>query len=118
MAKSKRTPETRERILMLLRAGNYHKEAFGAAGISADTFYAWLRDDPDFSDAVQKAEAESVAFHMAQILKASQGGAWQASAWYLERKHPDRFGRQDRRPEGTDKTELVIKWADEEGGHD
>ena len=35
---------------MLLRAGNYHKEAFGAAGISADTFYQWIKDDPDFSD--------------------------------------------------------------------
>jgi hypothetical protein len=118
MAKSKRTPENRDRILMLLRAGNYQKEAFTAAGISADTFYSWMKEDPEFSEAVQKAESEAVAFHMAQIMKASQGGAWQASAWYLERKHPDRFGRQDRRPEGSDKTEIVIKWADEEGGEE
>jgi len=117
MAKSKRTPETRERILELLRAGNYHKEAYGAAGISADTFYEWMRDDAEFSEAVQKAESDAVAFHVQQILNASVNGAWQASAWYLERKNPDRFGRQDRRPEGADKTEVVIKWADEEGGN-
>jgi len=114
--KSKRTPEVREKILQLLRAGNYQQEAFMAAGISKSTFYDWMGEDSDFSDAVKRAESEATAFHVAQILKAAREGTWQASAWYLERKFPDRWGRQDRRPEGTDRTEVVIRWSDDEEG--
>jgi len=114
MAKSKRTPETAERIITLLKLGNYRDHAYTAAGISHDTFYKWLKADPAFSEAVEKAEAEAISFHMAQIMKASRDGVWQASAWYLERKYPDRFGRQDRRPEGADRQEIVIRWAEDQ----
>lgn len=114
MAKSKRTPETRERILALLRGGNFHETAYKAAGISKQTFYDWMKTDPDFSDAVEKAEEEAIAFHVSQVTQASINGVWQASAWFLERKRPDRFGRQDRRPEGAERQEITIRWPDED----
>jgi len=113
-ARTKRTPETAKRIIDLLKLGNYRDHAYTAAGISHDTFYKWLKADPAFSEAVEKAEAEAIAFHMSQIIKASREGTWQASAWFLERKLPDRFGRQDRRPDGPDRQEIIIKWAEDE----
>ena len=42
-------------------------------------------------------------FYLEQIQKAAEGDpknqfkpTWQAAAWYLERKHPDRWGRRER----------------------
>ena len=118
MAKTKRTPEVREALLRYIRAGNYHETACRAAGVSKDFFYHWMRDDEDFADAVKQAEGDAEAEMLACIREAALADkTWTAAAWYLERKNPDRFGRQDRRPEGADKTEVVIKWADEEGGN-
>ena len=43
---------------------------------------------------VKKAEEKAKAYHLQQIRKASENGSWQASAWYLERKHPQEWGRR------------------------
>jgi hypothetical protein len=48
-----------------------------------------------FWQAVKKAEAEAEAAAVLHIKKAAQS-SWQAAAWYLERKHKDRWSRQDR----------------------
>lgn len=117
MAKTKRTPEVREALLRYIRAGNYHETAIKAAGVSKEFFYSWIKDDLDFANAVKEAEAQAEGEMLSCIREAALADkTWTAAAWYLERKHPDRFGRQDRRPEGSDKTEVVIRWADEEGG--
>jgi len=47
----------------------------------------------DFADAVKKAEAEAEANALKAIKDATPQN-WQAGAWYLERKYPDRFGRR------------------------
>jgi len=117
MAPNKRTPERRERILELLRAGNYMETAAACAGISKDTLYKWLSADADFADAVKEAQAAAEALHISNIAKAAFDGTWQASAWYLERKYPDRFGRQDRRPEGADRIEVTLRFDDADHGN-
>lgn len=112
-APSKKTPETIERILQLLRTGNYRTVASKAAGISHETFVRWMREDHAFSDAIEKAEAQAQAYHLANIMKAAQDGTWQASAWYLERRVPEQWGKQDRRPEGTERVEITLRWDEE-----
>lgn len=114
MAPNKRTPERRERVLELLRAGNYMEIAASCAGISKDTLYKWIAADADFADAVKEAQAVAETAHIANIVRAGLDGTWQASAWFLERKYPDRYGRQDRRPEGADRQEITIRWPDED----
>lgn len=99
--------------------GAYIETAAQAAGISKDTFYRWLKtgkqvrdwinesaegQEPDitphqaacaeFSDAVQRAIAESELNDIEVINGAAEGGAWQAAAWKLERKHHQRWGRK------------------------
>lgn len=48
-----------------------------------------------FWQAVKKAEAEAEATAVLQIRKAASEGTWQAAAWYLERKHREKYGRRD-----------------------
>lgn len=105
MAKGKLTPELQQKICDYISQGNYNDTACKAVGISTQTFYVWLKRGAestrgiyaDFSGAVKKAQAQAEAWHLSQITAASRRGIWQASAWYLERKHPERWGRHERR---------------------
>lgn len=90
MAHSKRTPENAEAILGHLRDGCTHSLAYQQVGIGKDTFYSWMREDSDFSDAVKKAEAECLASCVVSITKSDQ---WTAKAWMLERRRPDEFSQ-------------------------
>lgn len=95
------TPETREKILNALRAGNYRVAACKFAGISDETFRRWMNagkaGEPeyvDFVEQVKQAEAQAEASLVATIRKAA-GDHWQAAAWLLERKYVTRWGRRD-----------------------
>ncbi len=107
--------EIQHKIITAIRAGNYIETASAYAGISKNTLYDWLRrgerekqraeknprykirksEQPfvDFSDAVEKALAEAEVRDVAIIAKAAEE-QWQAAAWRLERKFPDRWGRK------------------------
>lgn len=109
----KLTPETQDRIVKMLLAGNYLETAAAAAGITKSTLYEWLRrgtrvrngEVPPskqsafdkrasvFSDAVEKAAAQAEALMVQRITVASEED-WRAAAWRLERRHPDRWGRK------------------------
>lgn len=111
---SKLNPERHAEIVRFIRGGSYANVAARASGISEAAFYAWMdrgrgaeRDDdgnllnPDdlpyveFQEAVKEAEAAAEVQSVALIRQAANNGTWQAAAWYLERKYPDRFGRKD-----------------------
>jgi len=110
-----------EDVTTAIQSGAYIESAAAFAGIHKDTFYAWLkrgaralaavysektglhnrkripvdeRPYVAFSDAIKKAMGESELFDLGVITKAAKDGAWQASAWRLERKYPDRWGRK------------------------
>lgn len=102
---TKFTPDTRDKILTALRAGNYRITACRYANISHHTLLKWLKiaENPDappeyveFATAVEKAEADAEVADLALIRRAAQDGQWQAAAWIRERKNPERWGRRDR----------------------
>lgn len=107
MAKSKLTPDTHERIVQAVRAGNYFKQSAEAAGITDRTFYYWIeqgeadaeqgRDTAHlrFLQAITRAQAEAEVHAVANIRKAMSED-WRAAAEYLRRRHPDRWSTQDR----------------------
>lgn len=104
-----------EKIVQAIRAGNYIETAAAYAGIHKSSLYEWLNrgerekqrvaKDPkfkiqkkeapfvDFSNAVQKALADAEVRDVAIIGRAAEE-QWQAAAWRLERKFPDRWGRK------------------------
>ena len=101
--KTKLTPETQERIVSAIRAGNYANVAAEYAGIGETTFYRWLQEGSeaedgiyrDFREAVKTAEREAEVRAVAMVQKAMPDN-WTAAMTYLERKHPGRWGRRDR----------------------
>jgi hypothetical protein len=101
---TKLTTEVQDRIVAALRAGNYQETAAAYAGISRTAFFDWLergRNEPEsiyavFLDAVEKAKADAEVRDVALIDKAAHDGSWQAAAWKLERKFPNKWGRVNR----------------------
>ena len=91
---TKRTPEVEERILAALRDGNTRRAAYHFGGISHETFYNWMEDFAEFREAVKRAEADAEVIHVRHISKAAES-VWTASAWWLERRYPEDWGRRE-----------------------
>jgi ABC-type cobalamin/Fe3+-siderophores transport system ATPase subunit len=115
---TKLTPQTQARIVQAIVGGNDITVAAAYAGIGKTTFYEWLERGRKaktgpfaaFADAIQKAQADAETRNVALIAKAAQDGTWTAAAWWLERKHPERWGRKERHEvTGKDGKDLVIR---------
>lgn len=103
-------------IIDVIRAGNYLETAAAFAGIDVVTIRRWIkrgerelqRIEPkglkikqsekvyvEFCMAIKKAMAEAEMRDVLVIGSAAKEN-WQAAAWRLERKYPDRWGRKDK----------------------
>jgi hypothetical protein len=105
------------RVVTLLNAislGNSRTDAAAFAGIHRDTLYDWLQN-PTFSDALEKAEAEAKVRAVSHIIRAAQGGTWQAAAWWLERRYPKEFGRREQVDVQLDVQKMAERLAAESG---
>ena len=99
------SPDTQDRFINAIKAGNYANVAAQYAGIHVATYHRYMQLGAeqtrgiyhDFREAVKEAEAEAEARAVANVQLAAQQGQWTASAWMLERKHPERWGRRERR---------------------
>ena len=93
-------------ILGALKRGNYMGDAAALAGVHPSTLRTWItkgREDYDnevdsdwaeFYTDVLRAEASSTDAALGRIQQAAEKGFWKADAWRLERKHPDKWGKQ------------------------
>ncbi len=95
------TPELQDKLVKMIQAGNYAEVAARACGINTSTFYAWLSrggqgEEPfaNLAKAIEKATAEGELRDFTLIGKHAEK-QWQAAAWRLERKLPQRYGRKD-----------------------
>lgn len=100
---AKLTKEATEKIIAAMRAGAYIETAAALAGIHRDSLYEWLKrgaaspasEYGKFAQAVEKALAESELRDLTNIMAAAQT-QWQASAWRLERRYPERYSLRTR----------------------
>lgn len=104
--KSKYTPETVELITQGILLGLTMEQCAKRGGIHYDTFNEWRKSKAEFSEAIEKAEAEAVTRKLARIDKAGKEGHWQADAWWLERRHPQEWGRRVLELQGKDGKDL------------
>lgn len=119
--KSKLTHELIEKAVKIIERGNYDKVAIDALGIDKVTWYEWMRQgeiDANkginslkayFFNSIKKAEATAIDRNLSIIQKAAMEGNWQASAWYLERKYPEQWGKRDNVNLTTDKDGFRIE---------
>ena len=113
---TKLTPKVREHIVESIRAGAYAEQAAHAAGIAPSTYYDWLRrgeagERPfsEFSDALRAGEAEAEVAAVTVIRDAAQAGDWRAAAHYLDRRHPERWGRRHHVDQAAEPTDHLNK---------
>jgi transposase len=100
----KLTAKRQKAITEAIRLGARRDQAAEAAGIARSTLQNWIaRGELDgrqphkrFAEAVRTAEAEFELESLRAIEQAAAGGDWRAKAWVLERRHPERWGRQTR----------------------
>ena len=100
---TKLTPETQARIVDAIRDGMTYETACALSSITYSTFRNWIIAGEntgdgiyyEFLQSVKKANAEAEA-ELVQRIKSAGQREWQANAWILERRYPDRWGRRDR----------------------
>ena len=90
----KYTPELVEQLIKYIETGNYIETACDAVGISKQTFYRWLEEKNDFSDAIKKAESKAIIRNVLIVQSAAKKN-WTAAAWFLERKDYKNWGRKE-----------------------
>lgn len=92
------TGEQIDKLLEALRHGMTRRAASGAAGFSKTTFYRMLeRDDGTLVTQIEKAEAEAEATYSIIVANAAADPKnWTAAAWWLERRHPEDYGKRER----------------------
>ena len=109
----KYSKEIIDELIKYIEAGNYVATACECVGIHRDTYYSWVKDKTkkDITDTIiQKAQAKAVARNVAVIQVAAKKN-WTASAWFLERKKNEDWGRRDK-VEHTDKEPSVVIFKD------
>jgi hypothetical protein len=82
------------RSLQALAAGTTRRAAGGYAGVGEDTFGRRVQAYADCAEQIRQKEAE--IRHVATVARAAAEGTWSASAWWLERRRPQDWGRASR----------------------
>lgn len=99
----KLTRQRQQKLADAIRAGNYYENACAVAGIDYATFRRWMvRGESEthgpfsqFCEAITRAEAEAEV-HAVEIWRAAMPNDWRAAQTFLERRYPQRWGRQTR----------------------
>ena len=93
-----------------IRKGNYISTACALAGVSYQSYSNWMErggfdSEADtkspyvaFFEAVKKAESDAESEMVEAVRKAAGAGSqhWAAAMTWLERRHPDRWGKRER----------------------
>ena len=96
---TKLTPQLQADFIKALRRSLYIETAAAMVDVPRMTIYRWIKRGSrcksgiyyEFCYAVKKAIAEKEADDVDLIGKAAKK-IWQAAAWRLERRHPERWG--------------------------
>jgi hypothetical protein len=95
-------PTRQAALLKAIELGMPLKQAAAMADMSYDTLNHWQKRGENesapleyrqFCQLLQRSQAVAMQVHLSSICDASKRD-WRASAWILERRHPDEFARQ------------------------
>lgn len=99
---TKFTPDTTQKIIAAIQVGATYELAAQYGGVSYNTFNEWMKKGEaaqsgaflEFYEAIKAAEGRAAVGWLAKIEAAASDGNWQAAAWKLERRYPEKYGRQ------------------------
>jgi hypothetical protein len=115
----KDTEQTVKKLCDALSLGATYELACRYAGIGSSTLRTWrLQADQTKPGSqarqliarLEQAETTAALRWLGQIEQAARDGAWQASAWRLERRYPQDYGRQVVQHEGSVALTSAPEW--------
>lgn len=80
-----------DRVVEATKKGLTRSVCARLAGVSPSTLYKQMREDPEFSQRIKEASALGEEALIALIDEHAKV-TWQAAAWRLERRYPERYG--------------------------
>jgi transposase len=83
--------EAMDRVVEATRKGLTRAVAAGLAGVSPTTLYKYLRQDAEFAQRVKSAQRHGEEA-LVDLIREHAAQTWQAAAWLLERRYPERYG--------------------------
>ncbi len=114
------TPDVHAKVREALDAGAYQTDAAAYAGISPRTYWSWLErgraavdrieagEDVDETDEALAAflhmvdgSRARVTVELAGCIREAAARDWRAAAWWLERSHPETYGKRSPGKPGT-----------------
>ena len=95
--KEKLTKDGIKTALRLCRAGLPDCQIAAVLGVSKETYSRWINhpktdNQNQLRQQLKRADAEREAALVTRIMRASDD-TWQAAAWLLERRYPDRYAK-------------------------
>ena len=103
MKNGKLNDELIAKFTKYISQGNFTVVVCDYLGINESTYYNWIKRGKEdslqdsetiytkFCKSIKEAEAIAEMNHISNIVQTANDGTWQASAWYLERKHKNRW---------------------------
>ena len=82
------------KLAMYMKGGLDIKDASKLCNVSGYQL-GQLRSDPEFEEFIEYCSANCELEHLGNITDAGSLGQWQASAWILERKFPEKYSKRD-----------------------
>lgn len=106
--------QKKSRILSILRLGCSRLTAANAVNCHPRTIFNTAKRDPEFAAKLALAENAAELVHMENVNNAGKDVKyWRASAWMLERLHPERFGKLNPNAVTPSQiTDLIVQIAD------
>ena len=107
--KPEERPAAIKKILDVLRSGSTVEAACAFARIHRDTWYAWMKKDPQLKSDYEEAVAAS---EVSLVLHIKKDPSWQSKAWLLERRNPAQWGAVNRTEVnlGASTTQNLSEW--------
>ena len=100
------TPELADIICNLVAAGNYLTTAFKLAGVPERTGFKWVEYGHNFDGSkphhivfvefLQSINKAKAAAEVGALERVAEANAWQSTAWFLERRYPERWSIRQR----------------------
>jgi len=85
---------SKEKLSVYMEKGLDIEDAAKLCGISPYMLSVY-RSDPEFEEYVQECRVRCEHSNLDNIKDAGDNGLWNASAWILERKFPDKYAKKD-----------------------
>ena len=85
--------KTRRRLIAAIAAGVPVCHAVSACRVSKSGFHDYRNAHPKFAEAIERATGKAIEKHLRLIIQAAENGDVANSRWFLERVHPQHFGR-------------------------